>query len=61
MDDGSPYAWIHCKDEKHLVQVLLVFVDHERNRDSLRAHLLPRANNEREDYRDMRDFGHVPL
>ena len=61
MDDGSAYARVRSRDGKRAVQFLTVCVDHERNRDSLREHPLPRADKEFKDYRDMRGFGHVPL
>ncbi|MCO5571522.1 hypothetical protein L7F22_025265 [Adiantum nelumboides] len=61
MDDGSAYARIRSRDGKRAVQFLIVCMDHERNRDSLKEYPLPKANKENKDYRDMRGFGPVPL
>ncbi|MCO5557446.1 hypothetical protein L7F22_011010 [Adiantum nelumboides] len=61
MDDGSAYAWVKSRYEKRAVQFLTVCMDHERNRDSLREYPLPKANKEFKDYKDVRDFGPIPL
>ena len=61
MDDGSAYARIRSKDEKRAVQFLTVCVNHERNRDNLREHPLPKVCKEFHDPKKIMDFGQVPL
>ncbi|MCO5611596.1 hypothetical protein L7F22_065850 [Adiantum nelumboides] len=60
MDDGSAYARIRSKDGKRDVQFLTVCVNHERNRDNLREHPLPKVSKEFHDHREMMGFGQVP-
>ena len=61
LDDGSAYARIRSKDGKKVVQFLIVCINHERNCETLREQPLPKINREFMDYREMRDFGQVPL
>ena len=61
MDDGPAYARIRSKDGKRAVQFLTVCVNHERIRDNLREHPLPKVSKGFHDYRDLMGFGRVPL
>lgn len=61
MDNGSAYARIRSRDGKKAVQFLTVCANHERNRDSLREHPLPKVHKEFRDFEDSRDFHRMPL
>jgi hypothetical protein len=62
MDNGSAYARIRSRDGKQAVQFLTVCANHERNRETLRAHPLPRVSREfGEGFDYLRDFHNIPL
>ena len=61
LDDGSAYARIRSKDGKKAIQFLTVCINHERNHETLQEQPLPKINREFTNYREMRDFGKVPL
>lgn len=61
MDNGSAYARIRSRDGKKAIQFLTVCANHERNRDSLREHPLPKVNKEFRDLEDTKDFYKMPL
>ena len=61
MDDGSAYARVRSRDGKRAVQFLTVCVNHERNRDSLREHPLPKINREFTEQHNKMGFLQVPL
>ena len=61
MDNGSAYARIRSRDGKKAIQFLTVCANHERNRDSLREHPLPKVQREFHDFDGSMDFHHMPL
>jgi hypothetical protein len=61
MDNGSAYARIRSRDGKKAIQFLTVCANHERNRDSLREHPLPKVQREFRDPFDSMDFRRRPL
>ena len=61
MDNGSAYARIRSRDGKKAIQFLTVCANHERNRNSLREHPLPKVHREFRDFEDSRDFHRMPL
>lgn len=61
MDNGSAYARIRSRDGKKAIQFLTVCANHERNRDSLREHPLPKVQREFRDFDGSMDFHHMPL
>ena len=61
MDNGSAYARIRSRDGKKAIQFLTVCANHERNRDSLREHPLPKVQREFRDFFGSMDFRRMPL
>ena len=61
LDDGLAYARLRSRDGKNAMQFMIVYVDHIRNRDSLREQPLPRIRKEFKEHMFPQDFLGVPL